>query len=114
MNKELRIRLSPDNKRSLKELRAGIAANEDDWEAWFNMGEQLSLMNQHPSAIRFFERAVDLGAPAIQARQYCHSLEKAGHPDLALKAWQGLLETFPDDPIAPRHIKRLKEAGEQA
>ena len=102
-----------DNTRSLKELRAGIAANEGNWEAWFNMGQQLSVMNEPASAIRFFEQAVKLGAPAINSRQYCHALEKAGHPDLALEAWQELYEKHPTDPIAPRHIKRLKEGGEQ-
>ena len=101
------------NDKAIAALGRGIDANPESADAWFNMGYQYVLMKQHEVGARFLGKAAELGASAIQYRQYCHALEKAGRPGDALKAWQGMLETYPDDPIAPRHIKRLKDAGDQ-
>ncbi|MBM3500263.1 MAG: hypothetical protein FJX74_16520 [Armatimonadetes bacterium] len=90
-------------------LHQGLGANPQDWEVWFDAGYQYVLMEQHAVAARFLGRAVDLGAPAVQSRQYCHALEKSGHPGKALEAWQALQRRFPDDPLAPNHIARLQE-----
>ena len=90
-------------------LRQGVDANSKDPEAWFNFGYHYMLKREYSTAAHFLGRAVELGVPAISHRQYCHALEKSGHPDLALSEWRVLLETHADDPIAPRHIARLKE-----
>jgi len=66
-------------------------------------------MKDYAKAARVLKRAVELGAPALSARQYCHALEKSGRPDLALEAWQSLLKAHPDDAVAPNHIARLKK-----
>lgn len=102
------------NDRATSLLRRGVKANPTDWEAWFDAGYQHSLMNEHGTAARFLRRAVDLGAPAVQSRQYCHALEKSGRPAAALEAWQALQRRFPDDPLAAGHIARLRRvlAGE--
>jgi hypothetical protein len=96
------------NRRALAVVWQGVQANQHSWSAWFNLGYQCMLMHDYTKAARFLKRSVELGAPAVNYRQYCHALEKSGRPDLALKEWQGLLETHPDDPIAPRQISRLQ------
>ena len=103
------------NDRATSLLRQGLAANPNDWEMWFDAGYQYVLLKQHAIAARFLGRAVELGAPAPQSRQFCHALEKSGHPDRALAAWQDLQRRFPDDPLAPQHIARLQKvlAGDQ-
>jgi len=96
-------------------LRQGLAANPEDWQMWFDTGYQYMLLQDHATAARFLRRAVELGAPSPQNHQYCHALEKCGHPDQALAAWQDLKQRFPDDPIPARQIERLQAllAGEQ-
>jgi tetratricopeptide (TPR) repeat protein len=102
------------NDRATSLLRQGLAANPKDWNMWFDAGYQYYLMNDLKTAVRLLGRAVELGAPSPQNHQYCHALEKSGRPDLALKAWEDLHRKFPDDPLPPRHIERLKKvlAGE--
>jgi tetratricopeptide (TPR) repeat protein len=95
--------------RAVSVLRQGVDANPDDPEAWFNFGFHYMLKHEYATAARALGKAVELGVSVLGYRQYCHALDKSGHPDLALKEWQGLLETYPDDPIAPLQIARLKE-----
>ncbi len=95
--------------RAVAVLRQGVDANRDDPDAWFNFGFHYMLKHEYATAARALGKAVELGVSVLGYRQYCHALDKSGHPDLALKEWQGLLETYPDDPIAPRQIARLKE-----
>lgn len=95
--------------RAVSVLRQGIDANPTDPDAWFNFGFHYMLKHEYATAARALKRAVELGVSAIGHRQYCHALEKSGHPELALKEWQALLKASPDDPIAPRQIARLKE-----
>jgi tetratricopeptide (TPR) repeat protein len=90
-------------------LRQGLTANPKAWEMWFDAGYHYMLKKDYRMAARLLGRAVALGAPGVQSRQYCHALEKAGHPDRALEAWQNLLAKYPDDPIAPNHMRRLKK-----
>jgi len=94
--------------RSLSVLWQGVNANLRSWEAWYNLGYQHVLMHEYPRAVRPLKRSVELGAPAVNYHQYCHALEKAGHPDLALKEWQTLLKAFPGDGVALRQIDRLE------
>ena len=103
------------NDRAISLIHQGLAANPENWEMWFDAGYQYVLMEQHAVAARFLGRAVELGAPAVQSRQYCHALEKSGRPAKALEAWQALQRRFPDDAVAPSHIARLQEllSGEQ-
>jgi tetratricopeptide (TPR) repeat protein len=98
-----------DSARSISVLKQGIDANPKAWDSWFNLGYQYVLMKDYAKAARVLKRAVELGAPALSARQYCHALEKSGRPDLALEAWQSLLKAHPDDGVAPNHIARLKK-----
>ncbi len=95
--------------RAVSVLRQGVDANPNDPDAWFNFGFHYMLKHEYATAVRPLKRAAELGVSAIGHRQYCHALEKSGHPDLALKAWQAMQEAHPDDPIAPRQIARLKE-----
>jgi len=95
--------------RAASVLRQGVDANPEDAGAWFNFGYHYMLKREYSAAARFLRRAVELGVPAIGHRQYCHALERSGHPDLALSEWKVLLKAHPDDVIAPRQITRLKE-----
>jgi len=103
------------NDRAFSVLRQGLAANPNDWQMWFDTGYQYTLLKEYAIGARFLGRAIELGAPPPQNHQYCHALEKSGHPDLALAAWQDLKKRFPDDPIPAQHIARLQKvlAGEQ-
>ena len=76
---------------------------------WFDAGYQYVLMKQYAIGARLLRRAVELGAPEVQSRQYCHALEQSGRPDLALQAWQDHLKKHPTDPVAPNHISRLQK-----
>ena len=95
------------NQRAVSLLHQGLAANPTAWDMWFDAGYQYVLLQQHATAARFLGRAVELGAPEVQSRQYCHALEKSGRPDLALEAWKAQLSRFPEDPIAPGNVARL-------
>jgi len=95
--------------RSISVVAQGVSANPKSWEAWYNLGYQHVLMHEYARAVRPLKRSVALGAPAINYHQYCHALEKSGHPELALKEWQVLLKAFPGDVIAPRQIARLQK-----
>jgi tetratricopeptide (TPR) repeat protein len=96
-------------------LRQGLAANPDDWGMWFDTGDQYMLLKEYAIAARFLRRAVELGATPPQNHQYCHALERSGHPDQALAAWQDIKKRFPDDPLASQHVARLQKllAGDQ-
>ncbi|MGQ9732325.1 MAG: HEAT repeat domain-containing protein [Candidatus Zipacnadales bacterium] len=100
---------SDRNDRAISLLRDGLRANPDNWEMWFDVGFHYVLLKQYTTAARLLKRAVELGAPADFSRQYCHALEHAGRPDLALEAWENLLKRFPDDLIAPGQIERLRK-----
>jgi hypothetical protein len=55
-----------------------------------------------------FARSVELGAPRALQHMLPNALERGGRLEEALAAWQGILQRFPDDPIAKRRIEQLK------
>lgn len=70
--------------------RRAIAANPDDWDAYFELGFYYLHHGRVRAAVEYLRHSVELGAPPVQARTYAHALEKAGRPAEALEFWEQL------------------------
>lgn len=89
--------------------RAGVAANPNRYEIFHDFGMYYYHRHKWNEAAEQFGKSVQADAPMYHQHMLPNSLERAGRLEEALAEWRALLERFPDDPIAKRHIKALEE-----
>jgi tetratricopeptide (TPR) repeat protein len=85
----------------------GITANPTNWELPHEFGMYYHTRKQWEEALTQFRRAAELNAPAPIQRMLPKTLEDAGRKEEALTAWRELLQRFPNDPIAKKHVEQL-------
>ena len=88
--------------------RAGIAANPDRYEIHHEFGMYYRYRQKWDEAVEQFRKSVERGAPGYFQHTLPGTLERGGKKREALAEWRALLERFPDDPIAKRHIEDLE------
>ena len=88
--------------------RAGIAANPDSYELYHEFGLYYFRRQKWEDAAEQFRKSVELQAPMYLQHMLPNALEQAGRKEDALAEWRALLERFPEDPIAKRHIEALE------
>jgi len=87
---------------------AGVAANSDRHEIYHDFGMYYFHEKDYEKAVEQFRKSVENGAPAYYQHMLPNCLERAGKAQEALEEWRALLKRFPNDPIAPRHIRTLE------
>ena len=87
---------------------AGVAANPDTYEIYHDFGMYYFHEKDYEKAVEQFRKSVEADAPAYNQHMLPNCLERAGRAQEALEEWRALLKRFPDDPIAPRHIRTLE------
>jgi tetratricopeptide (TPR) repeat protein len=88
---------------------AGVAANPNRYEVFHDFGMYYYHRHKWDEAAEQFRESVEADAPMYYQHMLPNSLERGGRLAEALAEWRALLERFPDDPIAKRHIEALKE-----
>lgn len=88
--------------------RRAIAANPDDWDAYFELGFYYLHHGRVRAAVEYLRHSVELGAPPVPARTYAHALEKAGRPAEALEVWEQL-DSIDTTGTVDSNIARLRE-----
>ena len=89
--------------------REGVAANPDTHEIYHDFGMYYFHEKDYEKAVEQFRRSVETDAPAYFQHMLPNCLERAERAQEALEEWRALLKRFPNDPIAPRHIRALEE-----
>ncbi len=88
--------------------RAGLAANPNRYEVWFEFGFHYYRLKKYDLAASYFARARSFrDCPLRSARMHAHALEKAGDLPGALKVWQELL-AVDTDPVVRRNYERVR------
>lgn len=99
------------NTEAVATYRRNVAANPDDWTAYFELGfYYFNAQKRYADAVPLFARARELGAPPVQARMHAHALEHAGRPRAALGVWQEIAAEVPGDLVVQGNIERLKKS----
>ncbi|MCJ7752442.1 MAG: tetratricopeptide repeat protein [Armatimonadetes bacterium] len=88
--------------------REGVAANPDRHEIYHDFGMYYIHEKDYEKAVEQFRKSVENDAPAYYQHMLPNCLERAGRAQEALDEWRALLKRFPDDPVAPRHIRTLE------
>lgn len=88
--------------------REGVAANPDRYEIYHDFGMYYFHEKDYEKAVEQFRKSVENDAPAYYQHMLPNCLERAGRAQESLEEWRALLKRFPDDPIAPRHIRTLE------
>ena len=88
---------------------AGIEANPERFEIYHEFGMYYWLHQRYEEAIVQFRKAVEREAPRAMQHMLPNALERADRKQEALAEWRALLERFPGDPIAERHIAALEQ-----
>ncbi len=94
---------------AIEMYRAGIEANPKSHEVYHEFGMYYWHEHDWEAAAEQFRKSVENGAPQYQQHMLPNALERAGRKQEALAEWRALLERFPDDPIAKRHIEALEQ-----
>jgi tetratricopeptide (TPR) repeat protein len=94
---------------SIALYREGIAANPKRYEIHHDFGMYYWHRQTWGKAVEQFRRSVENGAPRNFQHMLPNSLERARRKQEALVEWRALLNRFPDDPIAERHIDALEK-----
>lgn len=89
--------------------QAGVAANPNSYEIYHDFGMYYFHRQKWEQAAEQFRKSVEASAPMYFQHMLPNSLERGGRLEEALAEWRALLERFPDDPIAKRHIEALEE-----
>jgi tetratricopeptide (TPR) repeat protein len=88
---------------------AGVAANPNRYEIYHDFGMYYFHRHKWDKAAEQFRKSVEADAPMYYQHMLPNSLERGGRLAEALAEWRALLERFPDDPIAKRHIDGLEK-----
>ena len=99
---------SDRDEEAIELFRAGIEANPERHEIYHEFGMYYWLHQMYEEAIVQFRQAVAREAPRMVQHMLPNALERAGRKQEALAEWRALLERFPDDIIAERHISALE------
>ena len=100
---------SDRDEEAIELFRAGIEANPERYEIYHEFGMYYWIHQRYEEAIVQFRQAVEREAPRTVQHMLPNALERAGRKQEALAEWRALLERFPGDPIAERHISALEQ-----
>jgi tetratricopeptide (TPR) repeat protein len=89
--------------------REGVAANPKRHEVYHDFGMYYWHREKWDEAVEQFRKSTENGAPQYLQHMLPNSLGRAGRKQEALQEWRALLERFPDDPIAVKHIDALEK-----
>ena len=89
--------------------REGVAANPKRHEVYHDFGMYYWHREKWDEAAAQFRKSTENDAPQYLQHMFPNSLERAGRKQEALQEWRALLERFPDDPIAVKHIDLLEK-----
>lgn len=89
-------------------LRRSVASSPGDPSAWHNLGQHYFRVYRYDLAEAPLAKAVELGGDHLTVRTYAHCLERLGRPKDALRQWQSLRETRPDDGSVIVNLERLQ------
>lgn len=95
---------------ALSLLKRYLENNPNRYEPYYELGWFYYHWQKQPSeAIPWLEKAVRFPHPPIIEHTLAHAYERAGRLKDALAVWENKLKRYPGDPIAKRHVERLKE-----
>ena len=95
---------------SIKFLEEGIANNPHKYDLYFELGWlYFEKVENYKLAAGYFAEAVKLEHPAYVDRMLAHSYQRSGQLGKSLKEWKRIAEANPDDKIAVKYHRRLKE-----
>lgn len=84
-----------------------IAANPLDPEGYFEYGAFYVRVKNDAEAVKWLEKAVNLGLPSPQRHLYGLALTRLGRNDDVLAFWRMVIAEDPHDAIAQREIDKL-------
>ncbi len=91
-------------------LKRYLENNPNRYEPYYELGWFYFHWQKEPAkAIPWLEKAVRFPHPPIIEHTLAHAYERAGRLEDALAVWENKLKRYPNDPIAKRHSKRLRE-----
>ncbi len=91
-------------------LKRYLQANPNRYEPYYEIGWFYYHWQKQPAeAIPWLEKAVRFPHPPIIEHTLAHAYERAGRLRDALGVWENKLKRYPDDPIAKRHMERLRQ-----
>ena len=100
---------SDRDEEAIEFFRAGIEANPERYEIYHEFGMYYWHRQMWDEAIAQSRKAAEREAPRAVQHMLPNALERAGRKQEALAEWRALLERFPGDPIARRHISALEQ-----
>ncbi|MCE5239567.1 tetratricopeptide repeat protein [bacterium] len=93
---------------AISTYRQCIGTNPRSWVAHQSLGEYYWRHGQKLVAVKYLQRAADLGSPAVPRRALGHAYRDLGQADNARQVWRDILKLDPNDPIALRELQRAK------
>lgn len=91
-------------------LKRYLENNPNRYEPYYELGWFYYHWQKQPAeAIPWLEKAVRFPHPPIIEHTLAHAYERAGRLKDALAVWENKLKRYPGDPIAKRHVERLRE-----
>jgi len=93
---------------AIRTYRRCVAANPQSWDAAQSLGDYYWRHGQKRVAVKYLQRAADLGSPPVQRRALGHAYRDQGEAEKAKGVWQDILEMDPNDPIARRELARAR------
>jgi tetratricopeptide (TPR) repeat protein len=85
-----------------------LAANPKSWDAAQSLGDYYWRHGHKLVAVKYLQRAADLGSPPVNRRALGHAYRDLGEAEKAKGVWQDILEMDPNDPIARRELDRAQ------
>jgi tetratricopeptide (TPR) repeat protein len=100
-------------KEAIELYRQGIALNPDNWDLPHQFGYTYYWTYKHDldSALPYLKRAAEMDSPVRIKRSYAHALASAGKPHEAAAQWRKILQIEPNERVALRELKKLRDAG---
>ncbi len=95
---------------ALQILQRYLQNNPNRYEPYYELGWFYFHWQKQPEkAIPWLEKALKFPHPPIIEHTLAHAYERANRLKDALEVWENKLKRYPNDPIAKRHIERLRE-----
>lgn len=95
---------------ALQILKQYLQRNPNRYEPYYELGWFYFHWQKEPNkAIPWLEKANRFPHPPIIEHTLAHAYERAGRLKEALAVWENKLKRYPNDPVANRQSKRLRE-----
>lgn len=101
-----------NEKEAEKVLRAGVAANPNRHDLYYDLGFYLYRRKRFHEAAAVLHKGTRFkDADAVTWNVYAHALEKMGRPEQAAEVWREEKKRFPDAPHPDVNLARMKRKG---